>query len=66
MSTALVNHELRWKDNSNSTPAEASTVKGRSSNRKGKGDCERSKSRSALKKNQCAFCKEEDAEKLIV
>ena len=42
------------------TSAEALAVRGRSSNRKGKGDHGRSKSRPGfrdLKKNQCAFCK---------
>ena len=41
--------------------AEALAVRGKGSNRKGKGDRERSKSRSGfrdLKKNQCTFCKE--------
>jgi len=60
MSAALMNHELRRKNKKsfNSTLVEALNVKGRSFNRKGKGDRERSKSRSDLKKNQCAFCKE--------
>ena len=40
------------------------TIRERSSNRKGKGDHGRSKSRSTLKKNQCAFYKEEGHEKV--
>ena len=46
---------------SGSTTAEALTVRGRSSNRKGRDDQGRSKSRSGfidLKRNQCALCKE--------
>jgi len=40
--------------------AEALAIRGRSSNRKGKGDRGRSKSRPGFRdlKNQCAFCKE--------
>jgi len=59
-----VNYEVRRQDrfySSGSTSAEALTVRGRSSNRKGRGDQERSKSRSGfrdLKKNQCILCKE--------
>ena len=44
-----------------STIAEALAVRGRSSNRKGRGDQGKSKSRSGfrdLKRNQCALCKE--------
>jgi len=33
------------------------TARGGSSNLKGKGDCEKLKSMTNLKKNQCAFCK---------
>jgi len=64
VSTALVNYEVRRQDrlsSHRSTSAEALAVRGRYSNRKGKGDRERSKSRPDfrdLKKNQCAFCKE--------
>ena len=48
VSSAIVNHELRRKDkeSSNNTSAEALMVRGRSFSRKGKGDCERSKSRA--------------------
>ena len=55
-----MNHEL-WKndkESSNSTSTEILTVRGRSSNRKGKDNHERSKSKSDLKENQCTFCKE--------
>jgi len=64
VSAALVNYEVRRQDrlsSSGSTTVEALAVRGRSSNRKGKGDQERSKFRSGfrdLKKNQCALCKE--------
>jgi len=64
VSAALVNYEVRRKDKmsfSEGTSAEALAVRVRSSNRKGKGDYERSISRPDfrdLKKNQCAFCKE--------
>ena len=59
VSAALVNYEVRRQDrlsSSGSTTAEALTVRGRSSNRKGRDDQERSKSRSGfrnLKRNQC-------------
>ena len=60
VSDALVNYEVRRKDkqsSSNGTSAEALMVRGRSSNRKGKCERERSKSRPVLEmKNQCAFC----------
>jgi len=64
---AVVNHELRWKDNesSNSTSAEALTVKGRSFNQKGKGNRGRLKSMSDLKENSVLSTKK-DTEKLIV
>ena len=61
---ALVNYEVKRQNrlsSSESTSAEALVVRGRSSNRKGIGDYERSKFRLGfrdLKKNQCAFCKE--------
>jgi len=61
---ALVNYEVRRQDrlsSHGSTSTEALAVRGRGSNRKGKGDRGRSKFRSSfkdLKKNQCAFCKE--------
>jgi len=45
---------------SRSTTAETWAVRGRSFNRKGRGDQGRSKSRSGfrdLKRNQCALCK---------
>ena len=64
VSAVLVNYEVRRQDrlsSSGSTTVEALAVRGRSSNRKGKGDQERSKFRSGfrdLKKNQCALCKE--------
>ena len=64
MSAALVNYEVRRHDrlsSSGSTTADALTVKGKSFNRKGRGDQGRSKSGSDfrdLKKNQCALCKE--------
>jgi len=47
VSATLVNYEVRRKDkqsSSKSTLAEALTVRGRSSSKKGKGDCGRSKS----------------------
>ena len=61
--SALVNYELRRKDeeSSNSLSVEVLTVRGKSSSRKGKGDPDRSKSRTDsrdLKKNQCTFYKE--------
>ena len=64
---AVVNHELRWKDNesSNSTSAEALTVKGRSFNQKGKGHRGRLKSMSDLKENSVLSTKK-DTEKLII
>jgi len=58
VSATLVNYEVRRKDkqsSSKSTLAEALTVSGRSSSKKGKGDCGRSKFRldfRDLKKNQ--------------
>ena len=61
VSAALVNYEVRRQNKLSSfrsTTIEALTVRGRSSNRKGKGDQERSKSRSGfrdLKKNQCTL-----------
>jgi len=65
-SVALMNHKLRRKNKKsfNSTSAEALTVRGRSSNRKDKGDRGRSKSNSDLKKNQSAFCKEKGHQKI--
>ena len=63
VSAALVNYEVRRQDklsSSESTSAEALAIRGRSSNRKGESDHERSKFRSSfkdLKKNQCAFYK---------
>ena len=62
VSAALVNYELRRHDklsSSEGTSTEALMVRGRGSNRKGKGEYERSKSGAGfrdLKKNQCAFC----------
>ena len=64
VSAALVSYEVRRQDrlySSGSTTVEALEVRGRSSNRKGRDDRGRSKSRSNfrnLKKNQCALCKE--------
>ena len=64
MSAALVNCEVRRQDKLSShvsTSEEALAVRGRYSNRKGKGDRESPKSRPDfrdLKKNQCTFCKE--------
>ena len=64
VSAALVNYEVRRQDglsSSGSTIAEALTIRGRSSNRKGRDDQGRSKSRSGfrnLKRNQCALYKE--------
>jgi len=64
VSAALVNYKVRRQDRLSfrgSTTTEALAVRGRSSNRKGRGDHERSKSKSGfrdLKKNQCALCKE--------
>jgi len=63
MSAALVNYRVRRQDrlsSSGSTTA-ALAVRGRSSNRKGRGDHGRSKSKSGfrdLKKKHCALCKE--------
>jgi len=62
VSTALGNHNLRTKDkeSSNTTLAEALTVRNRSSSWKGKGDRGRSKSRADfryLKKNRVLFAK---------
>ena len=63
VSAALVNYEVRRHDklsSSKGTSAEALATRGKSSNRKGKDDRGRSKSRLSfrdLKKNQCAFCK---------
>jgi len=56
VSNALVNYEVRRNDKQfsfNGTSAEALMVRGRCSNRKGKGEHDRD-----LKKNQCIFCKE--------
>ena len=59
-----MNYEVRRQDilsSSGSTTAETLAVRGRSSNRKGRGDQGRSKSRSGfrdLKRNQCALCKD--------
>ena len=64
VSATLVNYEVRRQDklsSSGSTTTEALKVRGRSFNRKGRGDQGRSKSRSSfrdLKKNKCALCKE--------
>ena len=63
VSAALINNEVKRQDklsSSGSTSAEVLAIRGRSSNRKGKDDRGRSKSRPDfrdLKKNQCAFCK---------
>ena len=64
VSAALVSYEAKRQDrlsSSGNTTTEALAVRGRSSNRKGRGDQGRSKSRSGfrdLKGNQCALCKE--------
>jgi len=64
VSATLVNYEVRRQDivsSSGSITTEALAVRGRSFNRKGRGDQGRSKSRSDfrdLKKNQCTLCKE--------
>ena len=64
VSSTLVNYEVRRQDilsSSKSTTAETLAVRDRSSNRKGRGDQRRSKSRPDfryLKKNQCILCKE--------
>jgi len=64
VSAALVNYEVRRQNRlsfSESTTAEALAIRGRSFNRKGRGDHGISKCRSAfrdLKKNRCALCKE--------
>ena len=61
---ALVNYEVRRQNilsSFESTIAEVLAVKGRSSNRKGRGDHRRLKFRPGfrdLKKNQCTLCKE--------
>ena len=61
VSAALVNYEVRRKDkqsSSKSDSAEVLTIRGRSSNKKGKGDRGRSKFTPGFRdlKNQCAFC----------
>ena len=62
VSATLVNYEVRRQDRlspSGSTTAKALAVRGRSSNRKGRDDQGRSKSRSGFRDlNQCALCKE--------
>ena len=64
VSAILVSYEARRQDrlsSSGSIIAEALAVRGRSSNRKGRDDQGRSKSKSGfrdLKRNQCALCKE--------
>ena len=64
VSAALVSYEARRQDtvsSSGNSTAEALAVRGRSSNRRGRDDQGRSKSRSGfrnLKKNLCALCKE--------
>ena len=64
VSAALVSYEVRRQDrlsSSGNTTAEALTVRGRSSNRRGRDDQGRSKSRSGfrdLKRNQWVLCKE--------
>jgi len=64
VSAALINYKVRRQcklSSSESTSAEALAVRDRSSNRKGRGDHEISKSRLGfkdLKKNQCTFCKD--------
>ena len=63
VSAALANYEVRRQDrlsSSESVTAKALAVSGRSSNRKGRSDQERSKFRSGFRdlKNQCALYKE--------
>jgi len=64
VSAALINYEVKRQErrsSSEGTSAEAFAVRGRSFNRKGRGDHGRSKSRPGfrdMKKNQCALCKE--------
>ena len=64
VSATFVNYEVRRKEKQfsfNGTSAEALSTRGRSSNRKEKGERGRSKLRPGfrnLKKNQYAFCKE--------
>ena len=64
MSATLINYEVWRKDKRfslKSDSAEVLTIRGWSSNKKGKGDRGRSKSRPGfkdLKKNQCVLCKE--------
>ena len=64
VSAALITYEVRRQNklsSSEGTSAEAWAIRCKSSNRKGKDDRGRSKSRSGfrdLKKNQCAFCKD--------
>ena len=63
VSAALVNYEVRQDrlSYSGSTTTEALAIRDRSSNRKGRGDLRRSKSRldfRDLERNQCAFGKE--------
>jgi len=63
MSATLVSNEVRGHDrlsSSGSTTVETLMVRGRSFNQKGRGDQEKSKSRSGfrdLKRNQCTLCK---------
>ena len=69
---ALVNYEVRRQDklsSSEGSSAETLTIRGRSSNWKGKCKNKRSKSRVGfrdLKKNQYAFCKKLGHWKVIV
>jgi len=64
VSAALVSYEVSRQDrlsSSGNTTAEALAVRGRSSNRKGRDNQGRLKSKSGfrdLKRNQCALCKE--------
>ena len=63
VSATFVNYEVKRKDkqsSSNGTSAKVLKIRGKVSNRKGKGERGRLKSRPGfrdLKKNQCAFCK---------
>jgi len=71
VSVALVNYEVRRQDrlsSSGSTTIKALAVRGISSNRKDKGDRERSMSRSDfrdLKKNRCTLCKDLRNRKIV-
>ena len=63
VSVALVNYEVRKKNKQSSSKSDSTKalmVRGRSFNKKGKGNCGKSKSRPSFRdlKNQFTFCKE--------